>query len=79
MITKSASILIRSQKSYLNPSNINFKLRSLSTYPVKVIPNDVRDGLIETIGNTPLIKLRKLSEATGCNVSIEFRHANACS
>ena len=29
---------------------------------------DVRDGLTETIGNTPLIKLRKASEMTGCNI-----------
>ena len=29
---------------------------------------DVRDGLIETIGNTPLIRLRKASELTGCTV-----------
>ena len=29
---------------------------------------DIRDGLVESIGNTPLIKLRKLSEQTGCNI-----------
>ncbi len=29
---------------------------------------DVRDGLLETIGNTPLIKLREVSEATGCEI-----------
>jgi cysteine synthase A len=29
---------------------------------------DVRDGFIDTIGNTPLIKLRKVSEATGCTI-----------
>src|SRR5260221_12737963 len=29
---------------------------------------DVRDGFIDTIGNTPLIKLRKVSEETGCTV-----------
>ena len=29
---------------------------------------DVRDGLIETIGNTPLIRLRKASELTGCTI-----------
>eukprot|EP00898_Chlorokybus_atmophyticus_P002781 jgi/Chlat1/3503/Chrsp23S03695 len=28
----------------------------------------VRDGFIETIGNTPLIKLRRASEETGCNI-----------
>jgi cysteine synthase A len=29
---------------------------------------DVRDGFTHTIGNTPLIKLRRLSEETGCEI-----------
>ncbi len=29
---------------------------------------DIRDGFVGTIGNTPLIKLRKVSEATGCTI-----------
>jgi cysteine synthase len=29
---------------------------------------DIRNGLIETIGNTPLIRLRKVSEETGCEI-----------
>ncbi|MFN4089449.1 MAG: cysteine synthase A [Alphaproteobacteria bacterium] len=29
---------------------------------------DVRDGFIGAIGNTPLIRLRRLSEATGCEI-----------
>ena len=29
---------------------------------------DVRGGFLDTIGNTPLIKLRKASELTGCNI-----------
>ena len=29
---------------------------------------DVRDGFNDTIGNTPLIRLRKLSEETGCEI-----------
>jgi cysteine synthase A len=29
---------------------------------------EVRDGLVESIGNTPLIKLRKASELTGCTI-----------
>lgn len=28
----------------------------------------IRDGLLDTIGNTPLIKLRKASEQTGCTI-----------
>jgi len=28
----------------------------------------IREGFSESVGNTPLIKLRKLSEATGCNI-----------
>jgi len=29
---------------------------------------DVRNGLLESIGNTPLIRLRKLSDETGCEI-----------
>ena len=29
---------------------------------------DIRDGLTESIGNTPLIRLQKASELTGCNI-----------
>jgi len=28
----------------------------------------IRDGIIETIGNTPLVKLQRASEATGCTI-----------
>src|ERR1700736_6831211 len=29
---------------------------------------DTRDGFIDTVGNTPLIKLRRASEMTGCTI-----------
>ncbi len=29
---------------------------------------DIRDGIVEAIGNTPLIKLRRASELTGCTI-----------
>jgi cysteine synthase A len=29
---------------------------------------DVRDGIVEAIGNTPLIKLKRVSDATGCTI-----------
>lgn len=29
---------------------------------------DIRDGFSESVGNTPLIKLKKASELTGCNI-----------
>src|ERR1700752_747161 len=28
----------------------------------------LRDGIVDAIGNTPLIKLRRVSEATGCTI-----------
>ena len=28
----------------------------------------VRDGIVEAIGNTPLIKLQRVSEQTGCTI-----------
>jgi cysteine synthase len=30
--------------------------------------SDIRDGFVGTIGNTPLIRLRKASELTGCEI-----------
>src|SRR5437763_17046147 len=29
---------------------------------------EIRDGFIGTVGNTPLIRLRRASELTGCNI-----------
>jgi len=29
---------------------------------------DIRDGFVETIGNTPLVRLRRASEETGCEI-----------
>ena len=37
---------------------------------------DVRNGFVETIGNTPLIKLRKASEVTGCEVYAKAEFLN---
>ena len=31
-------------------------------------PNDIRDGFADTVGNTPLIRLEKASEITGCEI-----------
>src|SRR6201997_4859401 len=31
-------------------------------------PMTIRDGFVGTVGNTPLIKLRRASEATGCTI-----------
>ncbi len=32
------------------------------------MPASIRDGFAETVGNTPLIRLRRASEATGCEI-----------
>jgi cysteine synthase len=32
------------------------------------IPMQIRDGIVEAIGNTPLIQLKRASEATGCTI-----------
>jgi hypothetical protein len=42
---------------------------SLTAEPTHVLPADVRAGMPGAIGNTPLIRLRRLSEETGCEVS----------
>lgn len=35
---------------------------------------NVRDGILGAIGNTPLIRIRSLSEATGCEVMTNHLH-----
>ncbi|OHC75985.1 MAG: cysteine synthase A [Rhodospirillales bacterium RIFCSPLOWO2_12_FULL_58_28] len=37
---------------------------------------DIRDGFLEAIGNTPLIRLRRASEVTGCNILGKAEFAN---
>ncbi len=37
---------------------------------------NIRDGFIETIGNTPLVRLRKASELTGCEVLAKLEFLN---
>ena len=37
---------------------------------------DIRDSFIESIGNTPLIKLQKASELTGCNILAKAEFMN---
>ena len=39
-------------------------------------PMDIRDGFLEAIGNTPLIRLRRASEVTGCNILGKAEFAN---
>ncbi|MEE8334751.1 MAG: pyridoxal-phosphate dependent enzyme, partial [Alphaproteobacteria bacterium] len=34
----------------------------------RIIEGDIRDGFSESVGNTPLIRLRQASEATGCDI-----------
>lgn len=36
--------------------------------PRKIIADNVFDGMADAIGNTPLIRLRKASKITGCNI-----------
>lgn len=38
--------------------------------------NEIRDGLLGTIGNTPLIELKSLSEATGCRILAKAEFLN---
>lgn len=34
----------------------------------------IRNGLLDAIGNTPLIRINSLSEATGCEVFLDFSY-----
>ena len=35
---------------------------------LRVFDSDIRDGFVNSVGNTPLIRLRKASERTGCEI-----------
>jgi cysteine synthase A len=37
---------------------------------------DIRDGFLATIGNTPLIRLRRASESTGCDILAKAEFLN---
>ena len=37
---------------------------------------DIRDGFIDAIGRTPLIRLRQASEATGCDILAKAEFLN---
>lgn len=47
--------------------------------PRKIISDNVYDGLMDAIGNTPLIKLQRASRETGCNIygKAEFMNPGA--
>ena len=38
--------------------------------------SDIRDGFVGTIGNTPLIRLRKASAETGCEILAKAEFLN---
>ena len=40
----------------------------VTDFCAKLVAMTIRDGLVNSIGNTPLIKLRKASELTGCTI-----------
>lgn len=43
-------------------------LKSGSFPKRRIVSENVYDGLVDAIGNTPLIKLQHASELTGCNI-----------
>lgn len=59
----------------------NILLKSINTN--KIISNGVADwskavlnGFMGSIGNTPLIKLEKLSKESGCNILVKCEYMN---
>ncbi len=40
----------------------------VTDFCAKLVTMTIGDGLVGSIGNTPLIKLRKASELTGCTI-----------
>ena len=66
--TISVSMAVLSYMIITYPSNKNAHLPLFKKK--KNNKKKLRNGLIDAVGNTPLIRINSLSEATGCEVSI---------
>lgn len=62
-VVAAAAIVILSSYCYLS---FVFRLSEKKTR------KKTRNGLVDAIGNTPLIRINSLSEATGCEVFLDF-------
>ena len=56
----------------------NFMLNPVSLQRASVADwsKTVLNGLVNTIGNTPLVKLEKLSKESGCNILVKCEQLN---
>ncbi|KJE96398.1 cysteine synthase [Capsaspora owczarzaki ATCC 30864] len=52
------------------------RLASTAAAPPGVWTDSWRDGIVGTVGKTPLIRLQKASEVTGCNILAKAEYAN---
>lgn len=73
-------ILLKFRIEIMFKSNSNILVK-LNTN--KILSNGVADwskavlnGFMGTIGNTPLIKLEKISKETGCNILVKCEYLN---
>ncbi|XP_003389083.2 PREDICTED: cysteine synthase 1-like [Amphimedon queenslandica] len=57
-------------------SAITITSSSFSTGTSRNTSNTILDGLSGTVGRTPLIKLHKLSEETGCTIAVKAEYLN---
>ena len=57
-----------------NAGNFRTQARRLSSR--KIVQSNVFDGFKGSVGNTPLIKLEKLSDQTGCNIMVKAEFMN---
>ena len=49
-----------------------FAFNSYATSPA----NTTLNGFMNTVGNTPLVKLEKISKETGCNILVKCEYMN---
>lgn len=67
----------RKQKSH-EQSDESTDDGSTTKLPSKLRPPPIVDGIEGCIGNTPLVRIRSLSEATGCEIlakaEVRYRH-----
>lgn len=64
-------------KTVVKSPKINHGVKYLAKYSSYVNPSEsILNGFMATVGNTPLIKLERISKETGCNILVKCEYMN---
>lgn len=75
--TSSSSQDLRPLSTYLTPVQLeDHDKRHSSIHPAAITPPPIPTGIESVIGNTPLFKIKSLSEATGCEILAKAEFLN---